>query len=94
MVLKKADIIKSIQDQIGFTEKQSTDIFESVLESIKQSLETEEDVLISGFGKFRVKRKNAKRGRNPQTGESVILEARKVVTFHCSRKLKESLNEK
>ncbi len=93
MALTKVEIIKSIQDQTGLTQNKSADIFESFLEIMKQSLEDGEDVMISGFGKFCVNEKNARRGRNPQTGESIMLEPRRVVTFQSSRKLKEVLNE-
>ncbi len=93
MVFTKAEIIKSIQDQTDFTQKKSADIFESLLEIVKQSLENGEDVMVSGFGKFSVDKKNARKGRNPQTGESVMLEPRRVVTFKSSRKLKKFLNE-
>jgi len=92
MALTKAEIIKSIQDQIGFPQNKSADILESFLEIMKQSLENGQDVMISGFGKFCVNEKNARRGRNPQTGESIILEARKVVTFRCSSRLKDKIN--
>lgn len=93
MVLTKAEIIKSIQDQTGFTQNRSADIFESFLDIMKQSLENGEDIMISGFGKFCVNGKNARKGRNPQTGESIMLEPRRVVTFKSSRKLKEVVNE-
>ena len=92
MALTKAEIIKSIQDQIGFPQNKSADILESFLEIMKQSLENGQDVMTSGFGKFCVNEKNARRGRNPQTGESIILEARKVVTFRCSSRLKDKIN--
>ena len=93
MVFTKAEIIKSIQDQTDFTQKQSADIFESLLDIVKQSLEKGENVMVCGFGKFSVNKKNARRGRNPQTGESIMLEPRRVVTFQSSRKLREFLNE-
>ena len=92
MVFRKAEIIKSIQDEFGFPQNKCTKIIESILEIMKQSLGNGEDVMVSGFGKFCVKEKNARRGRNPKTGESVMLEPRRVVTFKTSRKLKEFLN--
>ncbi len=91
MTLTKPDIIRSIRNKFDFPINRSTEIFECFLGIIKESLETGEDVIISGFGKFCVKEKNVRRGRNPQTGESIILEARKVVTFKCSSRLKMSL---
>ncbi|MDO9530027.1 MAG: integration host factor subunit alpha [Syntrophales bacterium] len=92
MALTKAEIIKSIQDQLGFPQNKSADIFESFLEIMKQSLVNGEDVMISGFGKFCINEKNARKGRNPQTGESIILEPRRVVTFRCSSRLKDKIN--
>ena len=93
MALTKAGIIKSIRNQLGFTENKSADIFECFLGVIKGSLETGENVMISGFGKFCVNEKNERRGRNPKTGESVMITPRRVVTFKCSPKLKNELNE-
>jgi integration host factor subunit alpha len=91
MALTKSDIVIAVHD-LGFTKKQSTDIIESLLEVIKSNLEKSEDVLISGFGKFSVKDKGKRRGRNPATGEDLILNARKVITFKCSGKLRHKIN--
>jgi integration host factor subunit alpha len=91
MALTKADIVTKVHE-IGFTKKATVDIVESLIEIIKQTLEAEEDVLISGFGKFRVKEKAERKGRNPSTGEDQTLPARKVVTFKCSGKLRERIN--
>ena len=91
MALTKNDIVMKV-NEMGFTKKQSVDIIESLLEIIKQQLENGEDVLISGFGKFCVKEKNKRRGRNPATGSDLILSERKVVTFKCSGKLRNKLN--
>jgi integration host factor subunit alpha len=91
MTLTKSDIVAKVQE-IGFTKKTAFDAVESLLEIIKQTLEGEEDILISGFGKFRVKQKAERKGRNPSTGEDQILPARKVVTFKCSGKLRERIN--
>ena len=92
MALTKADIIESITDQIGLPKKECTEIFENLLEIIKSTLESDEDVLISGFGKFSVKTKGERRGRNPATGDDLMLEPRRVVTFKCSGKLRKTLN--
>ena len=92
MTLRKAEIIKSIQNQFDLPQNKSTDIFESFLDIIKQSLENGEDVLISGFGKFCVNEKNERRGRNPKTGESITLAPRKVVTFRYSSRLRNKIN--
>jgi integration host factor subunit alpha len=65
---------------------------EDLLELIKGTLENGEDLMISGFGKFCVKEKNARKGRNPATGEDLLLDSRKVITFKCSQGLREKIN--
>lgn len=92
MTLTKADIVEAIVEQIGFTKNHSSEIVETLLELIKSTLESGEDVLLSGFGKFCVKEKEARRGRNPASGESMMLSPRKVVTFKCSGKLRDKIN--
>ena len=94
MPITKADIINSIYNNLDLQKQESTIIVESLLEIIKRTLESGEDVLISGFGKFCVKDKTKRKGRNPQTGNSLMLDARRVVTFKCSRTLRENLNKK
>ncbi len=93
MTLTKAQIVDIIRDEIGFTRNETIEIVESLLELIKGTLESGEDVLISGFGKFCVKQKRERRGRNPATGDELILASRKVVTFQCSGKLREKVNK-
>ena len=92
MALTKSDIVASVHE-LGFTKKKSVEIIESLLETIKNTLERGDDVLISGFGKFCVKDKNKRRGRNPATGDDLILRERKVVTFKCSGKLRNKIND-
>lgn len=92
MTLTKANIIEVIPEELGLTRKKSSEVLETLLEIIKKTLGNGEDVLISGFGKFCVNNKNARRGRNPATGEEMMLDPRKVVTFKCSGKLREKLN--
>lgn len=92
MALTKAEIIEVVSKQNGFSKKQSTDSVETLLEIIKRTLESGEDVLISGFGKFCVKSKDRRRGRNPATGDAMMLRDRKIVTFKCSGKLREKIN--
>ena len=92
MALTKAQIINTIQNHLGLPRKKSTEIVETLLEIIKTTLADGEDVLISGFGKFCVKEKNERKGRNPATGEDMMLAPRKVVTFKCSGKLREKIN--
>ncbi len=94
MALTKAQIVESIQNELYLPAKQSAQIVEELLEIIKGSLEQGDDVLISGFGKFVVREKNQRRGRNPATGESIMLDKRKVVTFTCSGVLRERINVK
>ena len=93
MAVTKADIVQSIMGQIGFTKNQSSEVTETLLEVIKRTLASGEDVLVSGFGKFCVNEKAERRGRNPATGESIMLEPRRVVTFKCSGKLKRKINK-
>jgi integration host factor subunit alpha len=92
MALTKQDIADRLQSKLGFLKNQSIEITESLLEIIKFSLESGEDLLVSGFGKFCVKEKAQRRGRNPATGEDAILPARRIVTFKCSGKLREKIN--
>ena len=91
--LTKTDIVESVHDQLGFQKNESTEIIEILIEIIKESLELGEDVMISGFGKFQVKNKRERRGRNPVTNEGLILPPRRVVTFKCSNKLKTRINK-
>ena len=92
MTLTKADIIKAIAEQNDYTKKKSIETVEAILEIIKRTLANGEDVLISGFGKFCVKEKKERRGRNPATDETMMLAPRRVVTFKCSGKLREKTN--
>ncbi len=94
MTLTKADLIDSIYNQIDLPKAKSAHLVESVLEIIKKTLESGEDILISGFGKFSVKEKNDRRGRNPHTREDLMLDARRVVTFRCSGVLRDKINGK
>ena len=91
MALTKSDIVARVHE-LGFTKKKSVDIIESLLEIMKSTLENGDDILSSGFGKFCVKEKNKRRGRNPATGSDLILRERKVVTFKCSGKLRNKIN--
>ena len=91
MTLTKAHIIEAVVEQNGYTTKQSAEVVETLLEIIKSNLESGEDVMISGFGKFCVKEKRERRGRNPATGENMMLTSRKVVTFKCSGKLRDKI---
>ena len=92
MTLTKAQIVDLIHEELPFPKNKSTEVVESLIEIIKSTLANGEDVLISGFGKFCVKNKRERRGRNPATGNDLILAKRKVVTFKCSGKLREKIN--
>ena len=93
MTLTKAQIVENLFTKNLFTKGESFQIIETLFELIKQSLEDDEDVMISGFGKFCVREKRQRRGRNPQTGEPMALSPRRVVTFHYSGILKEKINQ-
>ena len=94
MTLTKAHIDEAVAEQIGCTKNQSINRIEILLELIKRTLESGEDVLISRFGKFCIKDKRKRRGRNPATGDDLMLRPRRVVTFKCSGKLRDKLNRK
>ena len=94
MTLTKANIVDAIHNELGFPKNRSAELIEILLEKIKSSLETGEDVLISGFGKFCVREKKARRGRNPATGDDMMLAQRQVVTFRCSHLLREKINNR
>jgi integration host factor subunit alpha len=93
MTLTKAHVIEALSIKIGYSRRQSAKVFETLLEIIKEALESGEDVMISNFGKFCVKEKWERRGRNPATGEDMLLPARRVVTFRCSGKLRDKIND-
>ena len=92
MTLTKADIIDTIHHRLGLPKAKSIKLTETLLEIMKRAIANGEDVLITGFGKFCVNEKNERRGRNPQTGENVMLGSRRVVTFKCSGVLRETIN--
>jgi len=92
MTLTKERIIEGILKDTDQKKVEIQRTFDSLVEIMKQTLVSGEDIMISGFGKFSVREKNARRGRNPQTGESIDLDGRRVVTFKCSGKMKEKLN--
>ena len=91
MALTKSQIIMQVHE-LGYSKKDSAEIVENLLEIIKQRLEDGEDVMVSGFGKLSVKQKSPRRGRNPATGDDLMLDARKVVTFKPSGKLRKRIN--
>jgi integration host factor subunit alpha len=92
MTLTKDHLVNSLYNNLDIPKSKSASIIETLLQKIKKTLENKEDVLISGFGKFCVKEKKDRRGRNPATGEDLTLEARRVVVFKCSGVLREKVN--
>ena len=94
MTLTKDKITDRVYNQVGLSKGQSRRVVENLLEIIKQTLERGEDLLVSGFGKFGVKNKAARRGRNPQTKEDLRLKARRVVVFRTSGVLRRKINHK
>jgi integration host factor subunit alpha len=92
MTINKAHLIDHLYRNHDLSREESSATIESLLEIIKHTLESGEDVLISRFGKFIVKEKNKRRGRNPQTGNDLFLDARRIVTFRCSKNLREKIN--
>ncbi len=91
--MTKAEIIARIYEKVEFSEKQATDVVEATFEVIKGCLEKGGNVKISGFGRFVVRGKNPRRGRNPKTGEEIIIKGRRVLTFKASTILKETINK-
>jgi integration host factor subunit alpha len=93
MTLTKDDLVRAVTQENLYSLYQSTKIVETLLEVIKFRLSSGEDVLISSFGKFCVKEKRERKGRNPATGENMKLAARRVLTFKCSGKLRQKINK-
>jgi len=91
--LTKEDLVTAIAAANGYPRNQAVELVETLLELIKSKLSSGEDVLISGFGKFRVREKHQRRGRNPASGEDMMLRPRKVVTFKCSGQLRKKINK-
>lgn len=91
--MTKAELAQILHERIGFTRKDAIAHVEALLDLIKCTLESGDNVKIAGFGVFEVKDKNARRGRNPQTGESITIDARKVLTFSPSAVLRQAINK-
>ncbi|MBI4042699.1 MAG: integration host factor subunit alpha [Deltaproteobacteria bacterium] len=90
--MTKADIVEKVYDKVGFSKKESSELVELVFDTIKETLERGEKIKISGFGNFVVRQKKSRIGRNPQTGDTIEISARRVLTFRPSQILKSSLN--
>jgi integration host factor subunit alpha len=92
MALTKADLIDRIFNSTDLPKTRSSELVDALLEIMKAALENGEDLLITGFGKFCVKQKGVRMGRNPQTGEQLMLKPRRVVVFKCSGTLRKKIN--
>ena len=92
--MTKVDIVENIYEKVGFSKKEVAKIVESIFDLIKESLKNEEKIKISGFGNFVVRKKRARRGRNPQTGDDIEISPRRILTFKPSQVLKAALNRK
>jgi len=90
--MTKADIVERIYERVGFSKKEAADVVESIFEVIKARLEAGEKVKVSGFGNFVINEKRPRKGRNPQTGEEIIISGRRVLTFKPSQVLKRTIN--
>lgn len=91
--MTKADIVEIVFEKVGFSKKDVSAVIEEIFETIKTTLEGDEKVKISGFGNFTTRQKRARRGRNPQTGNEITIEQRRVMTFKASQLLKKSINQ-
>ncbi len=94
MALAKPDISNLLEKELNCSKKEAVSIAEALLEIVNADLEAGNDVLVSGFGKFCVKKKNGRKGRNPATGEDMMLKKRRGVVFKCSGRLRATLNGK
>ena len=92
MAMTKADLVDAIYEKIGFSKKEASDLVELVFDTLKDSLSSGEKIKISGFGNFIVREKRSRVGRNPQTGESIEISARRVLTFRPSQVLRSQVN--
>ena len=92
--MTKAEIVERIYEKLGLTKKECYNLVESVFDTIKEALCNGENLKISSFGSFNVKEKKARKGRNPQTGETIIISERRVITFRPSKILKDEINKK
>ena len=91
--MTKIELANNVYDKLGLTKEECANIVDKFLEIVKEALSKDEHVMISGFGRFSVKQKRARKGRNPQTGEMIELKARKVLLFNWSQALKDEINE-
>ncbi len=91
--MTKADLAEKVRERLDYRQEEALAVVELILELLKEAIATEGRVLVSGFGNFIVKQKNARRGRNPQTGEEIIINPRRVLSFKASPVLKDKVNQ-
>lgn len=91
--MTKSDIVEAVYQNVGFTKKRAAEVVNLILDTMKEALEAGDKVKISGFGNFEIREKEARKGRNPQTGEEITISERRVLTFKPSQVLKDRLNE-
>lgn len=94
MALTKGNVIVAASETSGFSKSKSRRVVEAMLEIMKTTLASGEDILITGFGKFCVKEKSGRKGRNPQTAKELMLDRRRVIVFKCSKRIRDELNKK
>ena len=92
MTMTKGDIVERIYDKVGFSKKEASEVVDTIFEVIKNGLEQSRKIKISGFGNFVVNQKRPRKGRNPQTGDEIIISGRKVLSFKASPVLKKTMN--
>jgi integration host factor subunit alpha len=92
MAMTKAEIVERIYEKVGFSKKEASEVVEAIFEIIKGHLERGEKVKISGFGNFIVHDKRPRKGRNPQTGNEIVITGRRVLSFKPSQVLKKTIN--
>ncbi len=93
MALTKTNVVEQISETLDLSGPEAKDTLEEMLEIIKSTLATGEDIMISGFGKFQVNEKAPRKGRNPATGKDMMLDGRRTITFKCSGKLRDQINK-
>ncbi len=94
MTMTKAGIVDEVYEMVGVTKKEAADYVEAVFETMKETLEEGEDIKVSGFGKFEVREKGERVGRNPRTGVEIMIPERRVLRFKVSQVFKDELNGK
>ncbi|TXD39528.1 integration host factor subunit alpha [Lujinxingia vulgaris] len=92
--MTKADIVDTVYEKVGITKREASDYVDTIFEVMKETLEDGEEIKVSGFGKFEVREKGERVGRNPRTGIEIVIPERRVLRFKVSQVLKDSINGK